>query len=216
MKLRSRRRQRGETLVEMADDIERLTRLAHDDAPTAIQDTQAKEQFINAITDNDLRVRVLQSRPTSLREALRSALELESFTLVIRRTPTMHTVSVAHDNAKSDNDLPKLIRDMLERFSANMTQLVYGGQSQRPPARTNRWAQPRGNCWNCGDMGHFRDACPFADNQREAAATNANRQRDQPPGEPRSRATQQRQEGESQQPWSGNGWQPTSGAEGRL
>ena len=219
VKLRSRRRQRGEPLVEMADDIERLARLAYDDAPTATQDTHAKEQFIDAMTDDDLRLRVLQSRPTSLRDALRSALELESFTLAVRRTPTVRTVSDAHNNAKSENDLPKLIGDMFERFSASMTQLVNGGRSQRPPPRTNRWVQPRGNCWNCGDMGHFRNACPFADNscnQREAAATNANRQRDQPPGEPRSRATQQRQEGESQQPWAGNGWQPTSGAEGRL
>ena len=148
VKLRSRRRQRGEPLVEMADDIERLARLAYDDAPTAMQDTHAKKQFIDAMTDDDQRVRVLQSRPTSLR----SALELESFTLAVRRTPTVRTVSDAHDNAKSENDLPKLIGDMFDRFSTNMTQLVYGGRWQRPPARTNRWVQPRGNCWNCGDM----------------------------------------------------------------
>ena len=84
VKLRSRRRQRGEPLVEMADDIKRLARLAYDDAPTAMQDTHAKEQFIDAMTDDDLRVRVLQSRPTSLREAPKSALELESFTLAVR------------------------------------------------------------------------------------------------------------------------------------
>ena len=40
----------------MADEVERLARLAYNDAPIANQDTHAKEQFINTTTDDDLRV----------------------------------------------------------------------------------------------------------------------------------------------------------------
>ena len=63
VKLRNRRRQRGEPLAEMADEVERLSRLAYNDAPITTQDTHAKEQFIDAIADDDLRVRVLCTEP---------------------------------------------------------------------------------------------------------------------------------------------------------
>ena len=62
-----------------------------------------KEQFIDAITDDDICVRVLQSRPTNLQEALRSALELESYTLAVRHTPNVRAVdAVPHDNKVVD------------------------------------------------------------------------------------------------------------------
>ena len=59
IKLRNGRRQRGELLAGMADEVERLARLAYNDASIATQDTHEKEQFNDAITDDDLRVRVL-------------------------------------------------------------------------------------------------------------------------------------------------------------
>ena len=62
MKLRSIRRLKGESLAAVADDVERLARLAYTDAPATTQDNLAKEQFVDAIMDGDLRVRVLQTR----------------------------------------------------------------------------------------------------------------------------------------------------------
>ena len=71
--------------------------MAYNDASIANQDTHAKEQFSDAITDDDLRVRVLQSQPTNLQESLRSALELESYTLAVRHTPNVRAVeAVTH------------------------------------------------------------------------------------------------------------------------
>ena len=144
VKLRNRRRQRGESLAEMADEVERLSKLAYNDAPITTQDTHAKEQFIDAIIDDDLRVRVLQSRPTNLQEALRSALELESYTLAVRHTPTVRAVdTVPHDD--KDVDIPMLMKEMVDRFSTCITQRFGNPAIGDRPSSTPLY----GACWNC-------------------------------------------------------------------
>ena len=74
-KLRARVRQREEILPELAKDVERIARLAYPDAAEPMIETLAKDQFI----DEDTRLKLRQSRPGSLREALETALELESY-----------------------------------------------------------------------------------------------------------------------------------------
>ena len=44
-----------------------------------------KSQFLDALQDEDIRLRVRQNRPASLREALEQALELESYQLASRQ-----------------------------------------------------------------------------------------------------------------------------------
>ena len=62
-KLKSRLTRCEESLQEMAEDLERLVRLAHPLASEEMKDLLAKEQFINAILDGDARLRLKQGRP---------------------------------------------------------------------------------------------------------------------------------------------------------
>ena len=232
VRLRSRRRQRGEPLVEVADDVERLARLAYNDTPVATQDTHAKEQFIDAITDDDLRVRVLQSRPTNLQEALRSALELESYTLAVRHTPTVRAMNGVPEN-DAVLDVPKLMEELVGRFTTSMAeQLSQVVNSGRPKLNTsNARPQSRGECWNCGDPGHYAYRCPQNNDghyQQGAATTNAGGRRFTRNGPRKSSPRRQNQyrhdaqqlprwqQDEPRGPWQGNDRQPTSGAEDRL
>ena len=66
MKLRSRRRRKGESLSELAEDVKRLSRLVYREIHSNLQDEQATVQFINALTDDDFCIRLMQARPTSL------------------------------------------------------------------------------------------------------------------------------------------------------
>jgi hypothetical protein len=77
MKLRSRSRRREESLPELAEDIERLAKLAYPEATSAVLETLAKDQFIDALVDDELRLRVAQGRPATLRAALGVSLEIE-------------------------------------------------------------------------------------------------------------------------------------------
>ena len=148
VRLRNRRRQRGEPLVVVADDVERLARLTYADASIDTQNIHAMEQFIEVICDDDLRVRVLQSRPMNLQEALTSALELESYTLAVRAME-----SVPDNNTVSD--INQMMEEVVARFSASMTKQLGNMMSgNRQGISTVRSA-----CWNCGEIGHYSHSC---------------------------------------------------------
>ena len=75
MKLRNRVRRREESLPELAEEIERLFRLAYPKASPAVLETLTKDQFVDALVDDEVRLCVVQSRSTSLRAALGTALD---------------------------------------------------------------------------------------------------------------------------------------------
>lgn len=77
--LRERKQRAAETLPELGQSIRRLTNLAYPTAPGDVRETLAKEQFIDALIDSDMRLRVKQARPLNLNDAIRHAVELEAF-----------------------------------------------------------------------------------------------------------------------------------------
>ena len=79
VRFKARSRRRDEDLPELAEDIELLARLAYPQTTQSMLDLLAKDQFIDSLPDEDMRLRIRQSRPSSLREALRVAVELDSF-----------------------------------------------------------------------------------------------------------------------------------------
>ena len=56
-------RQREETLPELAEDVERIARLAYPDAAEPLIETLAKDQFIDALHDKNTRLKLRQSQP---------------------------------------------------------------------------------------------------------------------------------------------------------
>ena len=140
-------------MAAVADEVERLARLAYNDAPATTQDNHAKEQFVDAIMDDDLRVLVLQTRPGTLHDPLRSALELASYTLAVRGTSTVRTIDTS-----VKQELPELVKQLFTEFSTTMaTQMNQMVSHICPEPRTadNRNNQFRGVCWNCSQVGHF-------------------------------------------------------------
>ena len=57
----------------MAEDVERLTRLAYPGADAAMLEVLAKDEFVDALPQEDMRLILRQMRPSSLREALQHA-----------------------------------------------------------------------------------------------------------------------------------------------
>ena len=88
-KLKGRIRKRDEGLPELAEDVERLTRLAYPDASVEMIEILSKDQFIDALTDEDSRLRLRQNKPETLRHALEQALELESIHLANKQRTKM-------------------------------------------------------------------------------------------------------------------------------
>jgi hypothetical protein len=95
-KLKTRIKKREESLPELAESVECLTRKAYPDASNDLQDILARDHFIDALYEEDLRLRVRQARPPSLQVALETALELESFQLASRHRTRMFRGAVGN------------------------------------------------------------------------------------------------------------------------
>ena len=64
-RLKARSRRREETLAELAEDVERLVRLAYLEAAESMVEVLAKEQFVDVLPDEDMRY--VSSRTSLLR-----------------------------------------------------------------------------------------------------------------------------------------------------
>ena len=73
------------SLAELAEDVEHLVRLAYPEAAEAMVEVLAKDQFVDALPDEDMRLRIRQNKPATLRDALGTALELESYQLASKQ-----------------------------------------------------------------------------------------------------------------------------------
>ena len=82
--LKTRLRCKNETLSELAQDVNRLVRLAYPSATVDVREQLSKDYFIDALNDHELEWAVLRGKPKSVDNALKLALEYESF-LIGRR-----------------------------------------------------------------------------------------------------------------------------------
>ena len=166
VKLRNRTRRREESLPELAEDIECLSRLAYPDAAPGMLDVLAKDQFIDAMTDEDMRLRIRQNKPMNLREALEYALELESYYLANKqRIRVARETQLEQDRAPSVNkaDLDQS-SDVLEKLQKCVVDAVQQCTNYGRNARSNSAGRGRGRgrglvCWNCGERGHPERLC---------------------------------------------------------
>ena len=152
-------KRRDESLQELAEDLERLAKLAYPSAPEEMKDLLAKEQFIDAILDGDTRLRLKQSRPHSLRAALTLAMELESYRLVSRQRDfqahgvncdTAEGISTdrpGHGECRQD-DLRAQVKGLLAEVASQGRGHPYQGDPDTRP-----------QCWGCGKRGHIKRNC---------------------------------------------------------
>ena len=158
--LRSRSRQPAETLPELAQAIRRLTRQAYPDAPISLRESIAKDQFIEAMGDPELRWKVHQAKPGTLTEALDAAVEVEAF-FSAEKQHGGATKIVQALNSQTPQPVDSALRQEVNELKTMVQQLVQqprGGSdnSQRSWRRT--WTSPE--CWACGDKGHIQRYCP--------------------------------------------------------
>ena len=134
---------------------------------------------MDALGDAELHIAVRQGRPSSLPQALASAVEIESVRraagltarapapeALIRQShgPQRHAASHALTNQADPSTrgvLQEILRTLNE-LQRSLRESGRSGNSRRPPAAAGR--QPAGACWECGTVGHFRRNCPRTQN----------------------------------------------------
>ena len=183
--LRRRRREAGETLPHLAQEIERLVSLAYPSASVDLRDSLTCDHFLDALGDAELHIAVRQSRPSTLPQALASAVEIES----VRRAAGLNSLPAvsgalirqshtpqgqADSNERADQAEPptkQMFSEILRALHVLQKSLRESARSANTSRSSAAGRQPTGACWECGMVGHFRRQCPRTRNQTSAGPT---------------------------------------------
>ena len=167
--LRCRTRKREETLPELAQAVQRLTRQAYPNAPTSVQDTLARDHFIDALPMSEVRWRIHQARPWSLRDALTTALEIEAFyvadihqTRIQARAVFPPSPEAPVPTSSQGDDLKRQLGELRQVVNKLLTK-----QEQPLRRRDGRRRFQRGylpglssGCFTCGGLDHMQRDYP--------------------------------------------------------
>ena len=183
IQLKERRQRASETLPELAQHVRRLTNLAYPTVPADVKETLAKDHFIDALLDSDLRLKIKQARPRSLNDAVRHAVELEAYVKAESKLTESQGVlkSVSTDDNASDmKELQAMIKELtfsmetMKREMGALKKKAYNDMSsvenERNPRIPRRDWKKNAECYNCGDRGHIQRESPDKKKKTESPA----------------------------------------------
>lgn len=169
---RARHRERDEKLPDLASSLRRLVSRAYPEAVLDLQDSLAKDQFIDALEDREIRMKLRESGPKTLDEAVSRALQIEAMYEAESRRGKGRSVRVVQESSKNENSE---LLELIKQNTAAMNQMVnfvqQQQQQQQPssePKRNGRGLGPKAGrardlrfrlCFKCHKKGHFMADC---------------------------------------------------------
>ena len=116
-KLKTRVKGRNESIFELAQASKKQTRQAYPSAEPGLTNILALDQFIDALPDPDIRLRLRESRPRDISEAETLAIRLETYRIADSQKSGQHH-SVNSVLSKGDDSQGSLVT-LLEKLNEN-------------------------------------------------------------------------------------------------
>jgi hypothetical protein len=165
VQIKERKQRASESLPELRQTIRRLVNKAYPTAPGEVRETLAKEHFLDALVNTEMRIKIKQARPIDLNSAVCLAVELETFYKAERkfeggkahlRTVDNNDIETAQVVNNLANKIEDMYKTMNEQF-ANIKKELDEVKKNNVKPRTSNKSNPV--CYNCGIPGHFSREC---------------------------------------------------------
>ena len=173
--LKEREWKHGENVAEFGQRILRLTTLAYPKADPCLINSLAMGFFVDAIPDSEMRLKVQQTRPKDLNEAVKVAVELEAFDRAERKRRGQKYVRQTHVPMEEYDDMNQIVQ-LLEKEKKDqaliieLINLIMHDQKKESYKRVNSVLKNnhelntkgkyKKKCFNCGDDRHLANTCP--------------------------------------------------------
>lgn len=168
----SRSRKPDESVVDYGNAIRHLARNAYPKLTNEIRDELARDQFLRGLGGREMTIRVRQSKPSNLDEAITNALEYESICIDVANTSSGESTNVIAAATSKSERLEDMLTEMLILLKNKSLQPeVEMAENRRVQ---NQFSTQRGTktCWECGSSGHIRNKCPRISNGRSRVCWN--------------------------------------------
>ena len=174
--LRNRRQKTSESLVELAEDIRRLVDKVYVDLSADSRDRMARDHFLDALSDGEIRIRVIQMRTATLDDAVAGAVELEALQKAekarmsdLKRVRSASVQQSSTDEATETSRATALTAGLQQQLK-EMSEQLHKLQKQVKAGRGRRTdKEPR--CYHCKELGHIKPKCPLLTKKEESAVT---------------------------------------------
>lgn len=172
----ARSRKPNESMIDFGNAIRQLGRKAYPKLPNEIRDELAKDQFLRGLGDREMTIRVRQSKPLNLDEAIGSALDYESICIDVTNSQkgeaTREKSNVIAAATGTSGRLEEMMAEMLTLVKHNSLQSeAHAKESDRMQRRSTTYRGIR-TCWECGSTRHIRTKCPRLTNDKTRVCWN--------------------------------------------
>jgi hypothetical protein len=161
--LQEKRQLRGESLRQLALNIEKLMHRAYPSAEQATKDSLATDAFLTAIWDTEVRLQVRLRSPVTLKRAVEEAESVEACLRQARGT-RRSTLSAALDTTDEANTNLKLQLKELTKKVEKLQQPYTNDfkLNQKAPGELGVIPTQQNNtqCYSCRQLGHIARDCP--------------------------------------------------------
>ena len=172
--LKEREWKHGENVAEFGQRILRLTTLSYPKADPSLIKSLAMGFFVDAISDAEIRLKIQQTRPKDLNEAVKVAVELEAFDRAERQRREQKYARQTDVQTEGNSELKQLVELMngdRKTDKSNLSELIdflkqsqkeasYDTRNRIPQSKPDVNSKPKKRCYICGDEKHLANTCP--------------------------------------------------------